>query len=82
MSDPPLRYGRHFTREEANATLEGLRPLLQRLRDAKDLLTAVAHLCIPAPDGGLSYSRRMVVVLIDGLRYGAEMQQPPELSIS
>ena len=39
MSDPPLRYGRHFTREEANATLEGLRPLLQRLRDAKDLLT-------------------------------------------
>jgi AcrR family transcriptional regulator len=39
--------------------------------DAKDLLTAVAHLCIPAPDGGLSYSRRMVAVLIDGLRYGA-----------
>jgi hypothetical protein len=40
--------------------------------DAKDLLTAVAHLCVPAPDGGLSYSRRMVTVLIDGLRYGAE----------
>jgi hypothetical protein len=39
VSDPPLRPGRHFTREEANATLEGLRPLLQRLRDAKDLLT-------------------------------------------
>ena len=40
--------------------------------DAKDLLTAVAHLCTPAPDGGLSYSRRMVAVLIDGLRYGAQ----------
>jgi AcrR family transcriptional regulator len=40
--------------------------------DARDLLTAVAHLCMPAPDGGLSYSRRMVAVLIDGLRYGAE----------
>jgi hypothetical protein len=39
VSDPPLRYARHITREEANATLEGLRPLLQRLRDAKDLLT-------------------------------------------
>jgi hypothetical protein len=30
---------RHFTREEANAALPTLRPLLQRLRDAKDLLT-------------------------------------------
>ena len=30
---------RHFTREEANAALPSLRPLLQRLRDAKDLLT-------------------------------------------
>jgi hypothetical protein len=30
---------RHFTREEANAALASLRPLLQRLRDAKDLLT-------------------------------------------
>jgi len=30
---------RHFTRAEANAALPSLRPLLQRLRDAKDLLT-------------------------------------------
>ena len=43
--------------------------------DAKDLLTAVAHLCMPAPDGGLSYSRRMVAVLIDGLRYGADSRR-------
>jgi hypothetical protein len=39
MSAEPLIHQRHFTREEANAALEGLRPLLQRLRDAKDLLT-------------------------------------------
>jgi hypothetical protein len=35
----PLAHGRHFTREEANAALATLRPLLQKLRDAKDLLT-------------------------------------------
>ena len=39
MSEGPPIHQRHFTREEANAALEGLRPLLQRLRDAKDLLT-------------------------------------------
>ncbi len=41
MSDPrgPLAHERHFTREEANAALASLRPLLQKLRDAKDLLT-------------------------------------------
>jgi hypothetical protein len=39
MSAEPLIHHRHFTRKEANAALEGLRPLLQRLRDAKDLLT-------------------------------------------
>lgn len=35
MSEAP----RIFTREEANAALPTLRPLLQRLRDARDLLT-------------------------------------------
>jgi hypothetical protein len=30
---------RHFTVEEANAVLPRIKPLLQRLRDAKDLLT-------------------------------------------
>jgi AcrR family transcriptional regulator len=35
---------------------------------AKDLLTAVALLCHSAPDTGPDYSRRMVGLLIDGLR--------------
>jgi hypothetical protein len=46
---------RHYTREEANAALATLRPLLQRLRDARDLLTdAEAHeaLSDAAPGNG------------------------------
>ena len=35
---------------------------------AKDLLTAVALLCHPAPDTGPAFSRRMVGLLLDGLR--------------
>jgi AcrR family transcriptional regulator len=35
---------------------------------AKDLLTAVALLSHPAPDTGTEYSRRMVTLLIDGMR--------------
>ena len=35
---------------------------------AKDLLTAVALLCHPAPDTDRDYSQRMVGLLIDGLR--------------
>lgn len=45
----------HYTREEANAALATLRPLLQRLRDARDLLTdAEAHeaLSDAAPGNG------------------------------
>ncbi|MGI5211834.1 TetR/AcrR family transcriptional regulator [Plantactinospora sp. CA-290183] len=42
---------------------------------AKDLLHAVAQLCQPAPDEGAAYSRRMVALLIDGLRYGADTSQ-------
>lgn len=38
---------------------------------ADDLLLAVAHLCLPVPGEGVTYSRRMVGVLVDGLRYGA-----------
>ena len=38
---------------------------------ARDLLRAIAHLCMPVPDEGLSYNQRMVAVLIDGLRCGA-----------
>jgi AcrR family transcriptional regulator len=38
---------------------------------AMDLLHAIAHLCMPVPGEGPTYSKRMVAVLIDGLRYGA-----------
>jgi hypothetical protein len=41
MSEPrPARvHERHFTAEQANAALPSVKPLLQRLRDARDLLT-------------------------------------------
>jgi AcrR family transcriptional regulator len=38
----------------------------------KDLLYAVANLCVPVADEGVAYSRRMVALLVDGLRHGAE----------
>ena len=41
---------------------------------AGDLLRAVALLCMPVSDEGIGYSRRMVTLLIDGLRYPAELQ--------
>lgn len=37
----------------------------------RDLLHAVANLCMPVADEGLPYSQRMVALLIDGLRYSA-----------
>ncbi len=41
MSEPrPAHvHERHFTIEQANASLPSVKPLLQRLRDARDLLT-------------------------------------------
>jgi AcrR family transcriptional regulator len=36
------------------------------------LLYAVANLCLPVPAEGVAYSQRMVALLIDGLRYGAD----------
>ncbi|MEQ4722094.1 TetR/AcrR family transcriptional regulator [Nonomuraea sp. B19D2] len=41
----------------------------------KDLLYAVANLCMPVTDEGVAYSQRMVALLIDGLRYGAGRSQ-------
>ncbi|MFI7642468.1 TetR/AcrR family transcriptional regulator [Nonomuraea sp. NPDC049400] len=41
----------------------------------KDLLYAVANLCMPVTDEGVAYSQRMVALLIDGLRYGAGTSQ-------
>ncbi len=38
----------------------------------KDLLHAVASLCLPAADEGAAYSQRMVALLINGLRYEAD----------
>jgi AcrR family transcriptional regulator len=43
---------------------------------ARDLLRAIALLCLPIPDEGLAYSQRMVAVLIDGLRYGTGTSPP------
>ena len=37
----------------------------------RELLAAVASLCLPVPDAGADYSRRMVAVPADGLRHGA-----------
>ena len=37
----------------------------------KDILHAVANLCVPVPGKGVAYSQRMVALLIDGLRCGA-----------
>ena len=42
---------------------------------ARDLLNAIALLCLPVPGEGLAYSQRMVTLLIDGLRYPAELQR-------
>jgi hypothetical protein len=39
VSAEPGARPRHYSVEEANAALRTLRPLLQRLRDARDLLT-------------------------------------------
>ena len=42
---------------------------------SKDLLNAVANLCLPVADEGVAYSQRMVALLIDGLRYTVEPQR-------
>lgn len=55
MTEPPTVHDRHFTAAEANAALASVRPLLQRLRDARDLLTdteAHAALSDSAPGNG------------------------------
>jgi hypothetical protein len=38
VSDEPPLHERHFSLDEANAALPKVKPLLQKLRDAKDLL--------------------------------------------
>jgi AcrR family transcriptional regulator len=39
--------------------------------DPNDLISAVASLCMPAHDKGPDHARRMVALLVDGLRYGS-----------
>jgi AcrR family transcriptional regulator len=61
-----------------------LRPALRTLLDTAvaagevradiepdDLLRAVGSLCMAARDAGPAYARRMIALLVDGLRYGA-----------
>ena len=57
MSDEPpsLIHTRHFTLAEANASLPTVKPLLQKLRDARDMLTdedAHSILADAAPSNG------------------------------
>jgi len=67
-----------------------LRPALKTLLEAAatagevrvgvepdDLLRAVASLCAPAHDGNPAHPRRMVALLVDGLRYGASPPAAP-----
>jgi hypothetical protein len=41
---------------------------------AEDLLSAVASLCMHAYKQGPKHARRMVSLLVDGLRYGASLR--------
>jgi hypothetical protein len=57
MSEPRPAYvhDRHFTVEQANESLASVKPLLQKLRDARDMLTdeeAHAALADAAPTNG------------------------------
>ncbi|TCC55191.1 TetR/AcrR family transcriptional regulator [Kribbella pittospori] len=52
---------------EAAAAAGEIRPDIS----PKDLLYAVSTLCMPLTDEGPAYSQRMVGLLVDGLRYGA-----------
>ena len=45
--------------------------------DADDILRAVASLCMSAHDDRPDQARRMVALLVDGLRYGASPPAPP-----
>ncbi|HEX5353271.1 MAG TPA: helix-turn-helix domain-containing protein [Rhodanobacteraceae bacterium] len=68
--------------------LQRLKPALQTLLesaaaageirtdvDSKDLLSAIASLCMSAHDDRPDHTRRMVALLVDGLRYGRRSSQ-------
>jgi hypothetical protein len=56
---------------EAAAATGEIRPDI----GARDLLRAIALLCLPIAEEGPDYSQRMVAVLIDGLRYASDTGQ-------
>jgi hypothetical protein len=64
-----LTFERHFTREEANALLPRLKPLLRQLRDAKDELTdEEAHEVLSeasAGNGGGEEGRQVGVAFLE-----------------
>jgi AcrR family transcriptional regulator len=47
--------------------------------DAEELLHAVANLCRVSHEKEPAYARRMVALLVDGLRYGAALKKPSVL---
>jgi AcrR family transcriptional regulator len=44
--------------------------------DGDDLIAAVRNLCAPSGDDPTGHSKRMVALLVDGLRYGARTAAP------
>jgi AcrR family transcriptional regulator len=42
-----------------------------------DLLRAVANLCVPVTVEGAGHNKRMIALLVDGLRYGARLKASP-----
>jgi AcrR family transcriptional regulator len=49
--------------------------------DPNDLLRAVGNLCMSVREGSTDYTRRMVALLVDGLRYGASTSSKMNTSI-
>ena len=72
-------HDRHFTRDEANALLPRVEPMLRRLRDARDRLTdAEAHelLADAAPaNGGGEAGRRVGDAFLEVRNLLAEIQE-------
>jgi hypothetical protein len=74
-----LLHERHFTREEANALLPRLKPLLRQLRDAKDQLTdEEMHEVLSeaaAANGGGEPGRRVGVAFLEVRRLLEALQE-------
>jgi AcrR family transcriptional regulator len=48
--------------------------------DADDIVSAVSSLCMSGRDDGSAHARRMVALLVDGLRYGANPPTPASVT--